>query len=238
MEAVVKKKIFIKTTSQKIPRGISNHFRWCSITNISDNFERDNTYLHMKHRDLKKKSNHINLSHIQIHAYSLSGLLIFQLKINSCLKPTPNLISLSSYLFSKIRLFLWLKNLKFLEDRLRKSFHAGRKLGDDITLLKDAGQLWKKENIVERVPVTSSLWRRDQRKQILKRVFAQLCPTLCDPMNCSPPGSSIHGILQARILEGVAISFSRGFSRPRDGTRVSRIVGRFFTNWATREVIL
>ena len=40
----------------------------------------------------------------------------------------------------------------------------------------------------------------------------QLCPTLCDPMDCSPPGSSIHGILQARILEWVAISFSRGSS--------------------------
>ena len=42
---------------------------------------------------------------------------------------------------------------------------------------------------------------------------AQLCPTLCDPMDCSPPGSSAHGILQARLLEGVAISFSRGPSR-------------------------
>ena len=46
----------------------------------------------------------------------------------------------------------------------------------------------------------------------------QSCPTLCDPVDCSPPGSSIHGILQARILEWVAISFSRGCSRPRDRT--------------------
>jgi len=46
----------------------------------------------------------------------------------------------------------------------------------------------------------------------------QLCPTLLNPMDCSPPGSSIHGIFQARILELVAISFSRGFSRPRDWT--------------------
>ena len=46
----------------------------------------------------------------------------------------------------------------------------------------------------------------------------QLCPTLCDPMDCSPPGSSVHGILQARIVEWVAISFSRGYSRPRDHT--------------------
>ena len=44
----------------------------------------------------------------------------------------------------------------------------------------------------------------------------QLCPTLCDPMDCSPPGSSVHGILQARTLEWVAISSSRGSSQPRD----------------------
>ena len=50
---------------------------------------------------------------------------------------------------------------------------------------------------------------------------AQLCPTLCDPMDCSPPGSSIHGILWARILEWVAISFSRGSSWPRDQTQVA-----------------
>ena len=50
---------------------------------------------------------------------------------------------------------------------------------------------------------------------------AQSCLTLCDPMNCSPPGSSIHGIFQARILEWVAISYSRGSSPPRDRTHVS-----------------
>ena len=56
----------------------------------------------------------------------------------------------------------------------------------------------------------------------------QSCPTLCDPMDCSPPSSSVHGILQARILEWVAISFSRGSSRPRDRTQVSFIAGRCF----------
>ena len=64
---------------------------------------------------------------------------------------------------------------------------------------------------------------------------AQLCPTLCDPMDYSPPGSSVHGILQARILEWVAISFSRGSSQPRDWTQVSSIVGRHFNLWATRD---
>ena len=57
---------------------------------------------------------------------------------------------------------------------------------------------------------------------------AQSCPTLCDPVDCSPPGSSVHGILQARILEWVAISFSKGSSRPRDQTQVSRTGGRCF----------
>ena len=64
---------------------------------------------------------------------------------------------------------------------------------------------------------------------------AQLGPTLCDPMDCSLPGFSIHGIFQARVPEWVAISFSRGSSRPRDQTQVSRIVGRRFTLLATRE---
>ena len=59
---------------------------------------------------------------------------------------------------------------------------------------------------------------------------------LCDPVDCSPPGSSAHWIFQARVLEWVAISFSRGSSRPRDWTQVSCIVGRRFTIWATREV--
>ena len=69
-----------------------------------------------------------------------------------------------------------------------------------------------------------------------KKKVAQSCLTLCDPMDCSLPGSSVHGIFQARILEWVAISFSRGSSWPRDWTQVSRIVGRCFTIWATREV--
>ena len=61
------------------------------------------------------------------------------------------------------------------------------------------------------------------------------CIWLCSPMDCSPPGSSVHGILQARTLEWSAISFSSGFSWPRDWTQVSCIAGRFFTIWATRK---
>ena len=58
---------------------------------------------------------------------------------------------------------------------------------------------------------------------------------LCDPMDCSLPGSSAHGILQVRILGWVSIPLCRGSSRPRDWSWVSCIAGRFFTVWATRE---
>ena len=62
---------------------------------------------------------------------------------------------------------------------------------------------------------------------------AQSCPTLCDPMDYSLPGSSVHGIFQAIVLEWIAISFSRGSSRPRNWTPVSCIVDRHSTVWAT-----
>ena len=60
-------------------------------------------------------------------------------------------------------------------------------------------------------------------------LVTQSCPTLCDPMDCSLQGSSVHEIFQARILEWVAISFSRRSSQPGDQTRVSCIAGRRFT---------
>ena len=72
-------------------------------------------------------------------------------------------------------------------------------------------------------------------KAIVCPVKVKSCLTLWDPMDCSLPGSSVHEILQARILEWVAISFSRGSSQPRDQTRVSCIGGRRFNLWATRE---
>ena len=64
------------------------------------------------------------------------------------------------------------------------------------------------------------------------------CLTLWNPMNCSPPGSSLHRTSQARILEWAAISFSRGSSRPRDWTRVSCISRQILYCWATREAPL
>ena len=67
----------------------------------------------------------------------------------------------------------------------------------------------------------------------LKKVkVTQLCLTLCNPMDYT-----VHGILQARILEWVAFPFSRGSFQPRDQTQVSYIADRFFTNWANREAL-
>ena len=72
--------------------------------------------------------------------------------------------------------------------------------------------------------------REVKRGSLVKVKVAQSCLTLCDPMDYT-----VHGILQARILEWVAFPFSRGSSQPRDWTQVSSTAGRFFTSWATRE---
>ena len=68
----------------------------------------------------------------------------------------------------------------------------------------------------------------------------QSCPTLCDPMDCSPPGSSVHGILQARILEWVAISSSRGSSQPRDQIRLLGLLHCrwILYHWASGEALI
>ena len=66
-------------------------------------------------------------------------------------------------------------------------------------------------------------------------LVAQLCPTLYDPMDWSPPGSSVKEILQARIPEWVTMPSSRGSSQPREWTQVSCIACKFFTIWATKE---
>ena len=71
----------------------------------------------------------------------------------------------------------------------------------------------------------------------VKVLVTQLCPTLCSPRDCSPPGSSVHGILQARILEWVAIPFSRGSSQPRDQSRVYCIASKVFTVWTIKEAL-
>ena len=83
-----------------------------------------------------------------------------------------------------------------------------------------------------RDPASGGLW------PVSAYVWAlQLCPTLCDPMDYSLPGSSVHEILQSRILEWVAMLSSRGSSWPRDWTSISCIAVRFFTQWATWETL-
>ena len=77
-------------------------------------------------------------------------------------------------------------------------------------------------------------------KGIWGEFFTQSCLTLCtsDPMDYSPPGSSVHGISQARILEWVAIPFSGGSSRPRDQTHISCTSRQILYHWATRKAQL
>ena len=77
-----------------------------------------------------------------------------------------------------------------------------------------------------------SYYNRSQ-KCIESVLVAQSCLTVCNPTVCSPLDSSVHGISQARILEWVAIPFSRGSSQPRDQTQVSCIGGEFLAIWAT-----
>jgi len=92
---------------------------------------------------------------------------------------------------------------------------------------------------------TMSMFERKQKKSLksllsnLNRVNNKVlvlwwCPTLWDPMDCLPPGSSVHEILQARILEWVAIPFSRGSYQPRSQSQVSCISGRFCTIWTMK----
>ena len=84
----------------------------------------------------------------------------------------------------------------------------------------------------------SEIKRQKMSKKLMndeKVLDAHSWLTLCDPMDCGLPGFSVHGILQARTLEWVVISFSRLSSHPRNQTQVSCNAGRFFTIWATRE---
>ena len=137
----------------------------------------------------------------------------------------------------------------------------------EIELLLNPGCVWSKQlccsiSFCRRAWAILSLWRACcwtsrmemqlaflQRKnknlahlpfkyERVKVLVAQSCPTLCYHMDCNPPGSSVHGISQARILEWVAIPFSRGSSWVRDQTWVSRIVGRFFRIWNHQERVI
>ena len=78
------------------------------------------------------------------------------------------------------------------------------------------------------------LWEKKTQCGILRLcLVAQSCPTLCNPIDCSPPGSSVHGDSPGKILEWVKMPVSRGSSQSRDQTQISHIAGGFFTIWAT-----
>ena len=131
---------------------------------------------------------------------------------------------------------LWQKVKKNLKNLLMKVKEESEKVGLKLNI--------QKMKIMASGPITSRqivFWGGSKITAdggcSMKLTKSLLLPTLtlCDRMDCSLPGCSAHGILQARILQWVAITFSRGSSRPRDQTQVSRIGGRHFNLWATRE---
>ena len=101
---------------------------------------------------------------------------------------------------------------------------SSRWLGKNLSARSDLDPTWKMKGWN---PESSTF--RDGKVKVL---VVQSCPTLCDPMNCSSPGSSVHGIFQVRILEWVANSSSRGSSWTRDPTHVSCIGRRIPYHWA------
>ena len=119
--------------------------------------------------------------------------------------------------------------------------NGGRWVGGDFTFgSRNRGQPLRKAVLSRREgisPVESSTWPTWLLDPSMKVLVTHSCLTLCHPMDCSLPGSSVHGIFQARILEWVAIPFSRGSCQPRDWTWVSQIAGGFLTIWATREAL-
>ena len=99
---------------------------------------------------------------------------------------------------------------------------------------------WSRKWLARGHWVAHRIWGRDGKAGLnatcaMLRLAAQSCLTLCDPVDCNSPGSSVHGILQARILEWVTMPSSKESSQLRDLTQVSHIAGRFFTAWATRD---
>ena len=95
---------------------------------------------------------------------------------------------------------------------------------------------WK--SLPSQTPCSHLVWGLVTNPGKGKVFVTQSRPTLGNLMDCNPPGSSVHGILQTGILEWVALPFSKGSSWPREQTRVSCIAGRLVTNWATGETWL
>ena len=123
---------------------------------------------------------------------------------------------------------------------IKRHLLLGRKAMTDLdSILKSRNiTLPTKAHLVKAMFFSSSrVWMWELFHEEMSE-FAQSCPTLCNPTDCSLSGSSVHGIFQASVMEWIAISFSRGSSRPRNRTGVSCIAGRFFTSWAIRKALL
>ena len=149
--------------------------------------------------------------------------------LQSCLTlcdPVDHSLSGSSvHGISKARMLEWVAT-----SFSRRSFQARDLPNSGIkpvspTLRKDPLPLSHHSSLISR----KALLTKEKQTVHSQSKVTQLCPTLCDPMDCSLPGSSVHGIFQARVLEWVAISCSRRSSRPRDQTQVSHIAERRFT---------
>ena len=100
----------------------------------------------------------------------------------------------------------------------------------------------RKTNKKQQQKTSTKKWAEDLKRNFYKEDIAkvlaiQSCPSLCNPMDCSLPDSSVHGIIQASMLKLFAILFFHGSSRPRNWTCISCIAGRFFAIWATREAL-
>ena len=108
---------------------------------------------------------------------------------------------------------------------------------EETGMLQFMGSQRVRHNLAtEQKPPKQHIDPRSAEASLKVKVLVTLsCPTLCNSMDCSLPGSSVHGTLQARILEQVAFPFCRVSSHLRDQTQVSSIAGRFFTIQATRE---
>ena len=128
--------------------------------------------------------------------------------------------------------------------RISQLFPAGGpNIGASVSVLSKSIQDWFPLGLIDLISFMSRVFSRTTIQDgyssnfyiVCKKVNLLSCVRLCDPMDCSPPVFSIHGIFQAWVLQWVAISFCRGSSRPRNWTRVSHIAGRRFTIWATRE---
>ena len=146
-----------------------------------------------------------------------------------------NTISIFNHICIHLQNFIWTRG--WVESSWDKNYRVNL----SINYIQE--QLLLKLNTLWSVwPLSGGTNSKERNKEIYKEIYNCIFPMLCfvtqsgstlhDPIDCSPLGSSVHGILQARILEWVAMLSFRESSQSRNWTQVSRIAGRFFTIWA------